>query len=58
MLMTHPADDRWTPVALSRAFFDRIVAEKRFVLLERAGHLPVEQPGLTRLGQAVSEFVS
>ncbi|MFF0721632.1 alpha/beta hydrolase [Micromonospora sp. NPDC003816] len=58
VLMTHPADDRWTPVALSRAFFDRIAADKRLVLLERAGHLPVEEPGLTQLGQAVSDFVS
>ncbi|GIJ79172.1 Lysophospholipase, alpha-beta hydrolase superfamily [Micromonospora phaseoli] len=57
VLMTHPAADRWTPVELSRPFFDRIAAPKQLVLLEQAGHLPVEEPGLTQLGRAVGDFL-
>ncbi|WP_349877672.1 alpha/beta hydrolase [Micromonospora sp. HUAS YX12] len=57
VLMTHPAADRWTPHELSMPFYDRIAANKQLVLLDRAGHLPIEEPGLTQLGQAVDAFI-
>lgn len=47
VLLAHPGDDRWTPTALSRRFFDRLPAPKRFVELERCGHLPTGEPGLS-----------
>lgn len=47
VLLAHPGDDRWTPTGLSRRFFDRLPEPKRYVELENAGHLPMEDPGLT-----------
>jgi alpha-beta hydrolase superfamily lysophospholipase len=47
--LAHPGDDRWTPAAMSIAFLERIAAPKRHVVLEGAGHFPVEEPGLAQL---------
>ena len=54
VLLADPAEDPWTPVQLSRTFFDHIRAPKRLVMLEGAGHFPVEQPGLDQLTDAVA----
>ncbi|MER7168592.1 hypothetical protein ABT336_21305 [Micromonospora sp. NPDC000207] len=53
----HPGADRWTPPEFGLPFFERIAADTRLVILDRAGHLPVEEPGLTQLGQATGDFV-
>ncbi|WP_433334285.1 hypothetical protein [Spirillospora sp. CA-294931] len=58
VLMAHPAADRWTPVRLSLPFFERLASPKRLVMLEKCGHLPVEDPGLTQLADALREFQS
>jgi alpha-beta hydrolase superfamily lysophospholipase len=52
-VLAHPAEDRWTPTAMSLRFFDRIAAPKRLVLLENAGHFPVETPGAHQLLAAI-----
>lgn len=57
VLMVHPAQDRWTPLAISARFFDRIAAPTDLVLLEGAGHFPVEQPGFDQLLAAVGRLV-
>lgn len=54
--LVHPGDDRWTPPAMSLGFFDRIAAPKRYVLLENAGHFPVEDPGLGTLVNVMTEI--
>mgnify|MGYP001047538858 CR=1 FL=1 len=56
-LLVHPGVDRWTPVEVSRLFFDRLNCPKRIVMLENAGHFPVEQPGLSQMEEAVMEFL-
>jgi alpha-beta hydrolase superfamily lysophospholipase len=48
-VLAHPAEDRWTPTAMSLRFFDRIAAPKQLVLLDNAGHFPVETPGAHQL---------
>ncbi|MER7334189.1 MULTISPECIES: alpha/beta hydrolase [unclassified Micromonospora] len=58
VLMTHPAADRWTPPELSMPFFGRIAARRHLVLLDEAGHLPIEEPGLSQMRQAIDGFVS
>ncbi|WNG38680.1 alpha/beta hydrolase [Archangium violaceum] len=58
VLLTHPADDRWTNVSLSRPFFERLRVPKRLVLLENAGHFPVEEPGISQLRQALLDFLA
>nr|WP_280253838.1 alpha/beta hydrolase [Nocardia abscessus] len=54
--LVHPGADRWTPLSLSQAFFDRIAAPKRLVVLEAAGHYPVETPGIHQLADAFIEI--
>jgi alpha-beta hydrolase superfamily lysophospholipase len=58
VLLTHPAEDRWTHVSVSRPFFERLRVPKRLVLLENAGHFPVEEPGVGQLRQALLDFLS
>ncbi|ASU38726.1 lysophospholipase [Herbaspirillum sp. meg3] len=58
VLLVHPANDRWTGVASSRPFFDRIKGEKTLVMLENCGHFPVEEPGITQLRLAALGFLS
>ena len=57
VLLAHPGLDPWTPLSISRAFFDRIAAEKELVVLEGAGHFPYEEPGLSRLQDALAAFL-
>jgi pimeloyl-ACP methyl ester carboxylesterase len=56
VLLVHPAEDRWTPSALSVRFLDRLGGRTRAVLLERCGHFPLEEPGLTRFEAEFANF--
>jgi alpha-beta hydrolase superfamily lysophospholipase len=56
LLLAHPADDRWTPTALSERFLSRLAGAKRVVLLARCGHFPLEEPGLTTLEREFHDF--
>jgi len=58
VLMVHPAEDRWTPLEISKPFFERIAATKQIVMLENAGHFPIEQPGLDQLVAEVGQLVA
>jgi alpha-beta hydrolase superfamily lysophospholipase len=55
--LVHPAADAWTPPERSIGFLQRISAPTRLVLLDNCGHYPIEEPGLTQLGEAVRETV-
>lgn len=57
VLLVHPGDDRWTPVEISRLFFDKIKAPKRLTILENAGHFPIESPGLQQLEVECIDFI-
>lgn len=57
ILLAHPGEDHWTPLPLSKRFFDRLASPKRLVVLARCGHLPVEEPGVTQLEGALVEFL-
>ena len=57
VLLAHPAIDPWTPLELSKQFFDRIKSKKELVLLEGCGHFPVEEPGRLQLEDALVRFV-
>lgn len=56
VLLAHPADDRWTRAALSLPFFEALAAPKRLVMLDNAGHFPIEQPGFDQLESAMGEM--
>lgn len=57
VLMVHPDQDKWTPTHISRLFFDKIKANKELVMLENAGHFPLEEPGIRQLEEAVISFI-
>jgi alpha-beta hydrolase superfamily lysophospholipase len=57
VLMLHPEDDRWTPVDVSKLFFDKIKAPKKLRILENAGHFPIESPGLQQLETELLSFI-
>lgn len=57
VLLVHPAEDSWTAPALSTTFLGRVAAPHRSVLLQGAGHFPVEQPGLDQMRLAVAQFL-
>jgi alpha-beta hydrolase superfamily lysophospholipase len=58
VLLAHPGDDRWTDLGVSRTFFERLRVPKQLVMLEKAGHFPVEEPGVTQLRTALLHFLA
>lgn len=57
ILLVHSGADRWTQLSLSRLFFDRLACEKKLVILEGAGHFPIEARGLSQMEQASIAFL-
>ncbi len=57
VLLVHPEFDEWTPVWISKLFFDRIMGEKELKILNKAGHFPIEKPGIDQLPVYVEEFI-
>jgi len=57
VLLVHPECDPMTPYSISKPFFDAIKADKEQVILEGAGHFPIEQPGLNQMNAAVLSFL-
>ncbi|KAH7151725.1 Alpha/Beta hydrolase protein [Dactylonectria estremocensis] len=58
ILLTQPAEDRWTPLHLSELVLDRIVkVPVTKVLLTNAGHYPLEDPGLQEMADAIIQFL-
>ncbi|MBV4459162.1 alpha/beta fold hydrolase [Pseudomonas sp. COR58] len=58
VLLTQPAADRWTPLALSQPFLQRLIrVEVATQMLDNAGHYPLEEPGLKQMNEAILAFV-
>ncbi len=58
VLLVHPGMDHMTDIRFSRRFFDRLATpDKEIVVLEGAGHWPIEEPGATQMNEAVRHFV-
>lgn len=57
LLLAHPAQDQWTPLAISQPFFDRLACRKELVMLENCGHFPYEEPGVSQLRDAIGGFL-
>ncbi len=59
ILLTQPGKDRWSPLHLSEPFLQRFKrVPVKIVMLENAGHYPIEEPGLTQMHDAIFQFVS
>ncbi|MDO7867044.1 alpha/beta hydrolase [Nocardioides jiangxiensis] len=57
VLLTQPAADRWTPLHLSTPFLEQVTrVPVQTVMLENAGHYPLEQPGLDQMVDAIDAF--
>lgn len=57
VLLTQPAADRWSPLSMSQPFLERITrVPVETVILENAGHYPLEQPGLDQMVDAVADY--
>ena len=58
VLLVHPGLDPWTPLEISKPFFERIATKnKELIVLDGAGHFPYEEPGFSQLKQATNRFV-
>ena len=58
ILLTQPAEDRWTPLWVSDMFLKDVtkVSVKK-VMLDGAGHYPLEDPGLMQMSEAIVAFL-
>jgi alpha-beta hydrolase superfamily lysophospholipase len=57
ILLIHPELDPMTPFNISESFYKRLQCKKRCVILEGAGHFPIEQPGVEKMKNAVLNFL-
>jgi hypothetical protein len=53
----HPGADSWTPTAMSRLAFDRVLGDKRLRELSNGSHLPAELPARLELEQEMRDFL-
>ncbi|CCK24900.1 hypothetical protein BN159_0521 [Streptomyces davaonensis JCM 4913] len=59
VLLTQPAEDRWTPHHLSEPVLSRVTkVPVDTVMLDNAGHYPLEDPGLQQMENAIADFVT
>jgi alpha-beta hydrolase superfamily lysophospholipase len=57
ILLTQPAVDYWTPLHLAELFLKRVKkVDVKIVMLENAGHYPLEQPGLQPMHDVIISF--
>ncbi len=57
VLLTQPAEDRWTPLELSQPVLDRLNVPHQVVMLPHGGHYPVEADALEQLKQSSIAFI-
>ncbi|MFC7686330.1 serine aminopeptidase domain-containing protein [Ureibacillus sp. GCM10028918] len=57
ILLVHPEIDPMTQFNLSEPFYNRLNCKKRCVILEGAGHFPIELLGLEQMKKAVLSFI-
>ena len=58
ILLIHPEVDPMTPFRLSESFFTRLQCKKRCVILEGAGHFPIEHSGVEQMKIAILDFLN
>jgi alpha-beta hydrolase superfamily lysophospholipase len=58
VLLAHPGDDKWTPLHISELFFNKLSTMKEKILLDNAGHFPIEEPGINQLIKGIIDFIN
>lgn len=57
VLLVHPENDRWTDIQLSMLTFNKFSCKKEVKILEKAGHFPIEQPGIHQLEKYIVNYI-
>ncbi|RZG75887.1 alpha/beta hydrolase [Acinetobacter wuhouensis] len=57
VLLTQPAEDRWTPLELSQPVLKQLSVPHQVVMLPNGGHYPVEAEALEQLKKSSIEFI-
>jgi alpha-beta hydrolase superfamily lysophospholipase len=57
VLLAQPAEDHIIPFWVSEGFYNRLACPKELVMLENAGHIPLEEPGITQLEESALRFL-
>ncbi|KAL2833478.1 hypothetical protein BJY01DRAFT_253528 [Aspergillus pseudoustus] len=58
ILLTQPDQDKWTPLYLSELVLSLVKKVLvKTVVLENAGHYPIEDPGLQQMADAIIKFL-
>lgn len=57
VLLTQPAEDHWTPLALSQEVMKRLSVAHQTVMLPKGGHYPVEKEALDQLKNSSIAFI-
>lgn len=58
ILLTQPAEDKWTPLSISEAFLGRVKkVDVKIVMLDGTGHYPLEEGGLKQMHEAIISFL-
>ncbi len=58
LLFLQPENDYIIPWSTSRPFYDALSCEKKMVVLENCGHIPLEKPGTDQMIEAVISFLN
>lgn len=57
VLLTQPAEDHWTPLALSQPVLKQLHVPHQVVILAKGGHYPVEKAALDQLRASSIDFI-
>lgn len=57
ILFLQPEKDTWTTFETSRPFYEKLICDKKMVLLENCGHAPYEEPGLSKMKVEIISFL-
>lgn len=55
--LVHPEKDGWTPPSLSMRSLAQMKGPRQVVMLDKCGHFPIEEPGLTQMVDTVETIL-
>ncbi len=58
VLLIHPGNDKWTPIRLSKIFYDRLKVNKKLYIIKGAGHFPIEPEAIGQIEKEVIDFIN
>ena len=58
VLLIHTGNDKWTPIRLSKIFYDRLKVSKKLSIIKGAGHFPIESEAIEQIEKEVIDFIN